>query len=384
MIVEVTILITIALVSTITMSHYFTQPFGVTWRKALLSAPRLVPDSILHYTSPDGPHPIIIYIPSRNKRLIPLYVFVPNTPKESSSKDRAKHPVLVDFHGGGFIFGSCQEQAPFCSKMARELNAISISVDYQLGPASKFPAAIHDAEDVVNAILHPSTPRYIELRHKINHHLRKESRPEIEFDTTRIAVSGFSSGSNLALNLGLSIPPTVEDEKPWPSVFPPSFGRDIPLLLFFPSLDCRQLPSERPRPAAMEQKKGFMASLKLEAELMPTYLPRDQAHLPRASPGLATLKDGGLHEKAKMLLVLPELDTLAEQSEVWVEKVAEEGRSADLSVVKVQGVVHGWTQFPDSWLSEEHRKLKMDIFNESRDFIKRAWGDRSEKEAASS
>jgi hypothetical protein len=40
-----------------------------------------------------------------------------------------------------------------------------------------------------------------------------------------------------------------------------------------------------------------------------------------------------------MLLVLPEFDTLAAQSDVWIEKVANEGRSGDLSVEKLNGVV---------------------------------------------
>lgn len=356
------------------MSQYFNQPFGVTWRKAILSAPRLVPDSVLYYTSPEGPHPIIINISSRGKHSIPLYVFIPHAPKGSISKQPTTHPVLLDFHGGGFIFGSCQEQAPFCSKMARELHAVTISVDYRLGPAAQFPAAIEDAEDVMNAILDPARPAYRELRKEINKYLRKSSREEIELDETRIAVSGFSSGSNLALNLGLSIKSSDGVDKDWPSPFPSNFEREIPLLLFFPSLDCRQLPSERPRPPGMEAKKGFLASLRLEDGVMPTYLPRERAGEPRASPGLATIRDGGLHEKVKMLLILPELDTLAEQSDIWIEKVAEEGRSKDLSVAKVKGVMHGWTQMPDPWLSEEHRKLKNDMFDLSRDFVAKSWG----------
>lgn len=358
------------------MSQYFSQPFSVTWRKALLSAPRLVPNSVLYYTSPEGPQPVVIEIPSRGKYAIPLYVFIPHAPKDSLSRQgqALKHPVLIDFHGGGFIFGSCQEQAPFCSKMARELEAVVISVDYRLGPVSQFPAAIEDAEDVVNAVLDPTKPGYQELRQAIDKYLRKASRHGIELDETRIAVSGFSSGSNLALNLALSIKATEGVEQDWPSPFPKTFRREIPLILFFPSLDCRQLPDERPRPPGMEEKKGFLTSLKLEAGVMPTYLPRELAGHPRASPGLAKIKDGGLHEKAKMLLVLPELDTLAEQSDIWIEKVAEGGRSNDLAVAKVKGVVHGWTQFPDSWLSEEHRKLKGDMFDLSRDFVAKSWG----------
>ncbi len=223
--------------------------------------------------------------------------------------------------------------------MSRDLDAISISVDYRLGPAAKFPAAIEDAEDVVGAVLDPSKPGYDELRQGINRFLRSSSRPEVDIDGSRIAVSGFSSGGNLALNLALSIQASRECEHGWPSVFPAMFGKSIPLLLFYPSLDCRQLPFERPLPPGMADKKGFLQSLRLEAELMPTYLPRDQASHPRASPGLADLRDGALHTKAKLLLVLPEMDTLAAQSDIWIDKVEKEGRSKDLTVERVKGVV---------------------------------------------
>lgn len=78
----------------------------------------------------------------------------------------------------------------------------------------------------------------------------------------------------------------------------------------------------------------FLQGLRLEAEVMPTYLPRDQAGHPRASPGLTDTRNGGLHENAKMFPVLPEFDTLAAQSDVWIEKAANEGRSDDLSIEK--------------------------------------------------
>ena len=292
-----------------------------------------MPDLVLRFTSAEGPHPIVIHLSSRGKYRIPLYVFIPSTCGNLSSL-----PVLLDFHGGGFVFGSCQEQASFCAKMSRELNAISISVDYRLAPAAKFPAAIEDAEDVLNAILNPLKPGYDELRGGINQFLQQSSRSEVELDLSRIAVSGFSSGGNLALNLGLSIKTLQEIDRDWPSLFPSNFARDIPILLFYPSLDCRQLPNERPPPPGMVEKKGFADSFRLEADLMTTYLPRHHAGHPRASPGLATLLDGGLHQKAKILLVLPEFDTLAAQSDVWIGKVEKEDRIGDLTIERVKGV----------------------------------------------
>jgi ATP-dependent RNA helicase DDX3X len=52
--------------------------------------------------------------------------------------------------------GSPLEQAPYASMMSRELGAVVISVSYRIGPFHQFPAAIHDAEDVLSAILDTS------------------------------------------------------------------------------------------------------------------------------------------------------------------------------------------------------------------------------------
>ena len=49
--------------------------------------------------------------------------------------------------------GSPLEQAPYASMMSRELGAVVLSVSYRIGPFHQFPAEIHDAEDVLSAIL---------------------------------------------------------------------------------------------------------------------------------------------------------------------------------------------------------------------------------------
>ena len=88
---------------------FFNQPFSVQWRKALVSAPRLVPNMILHYTSSDGPHPFEVKVPSRGRHTIPLSVFVPERPaKQRLDEEAERVPVMVDFHGGGFVMGSCK------------------------------------------------------------------------------------------------------------------------------------------------------------------------------------------------------------------------------------------------------------------------------------
>ncbi|KAH0829593.1 putative lipase 2 protein [Fonsecaea pedrosoi] len=381
----------------------FTQPFGISWRKALVSLPRLVPDFVLNFTASEGPQPIVFEIPSRGKHLIPVYVWVPPLRKHRhhhifhSQKNAAgahlkdalrpigidddhdaKLPVLIDFHGGSFILGSCQEQAPFCARMCRELNCVVISVDYRLGPYAQFPAANLDAEDVVLAVIDPSSRAFKPLREGILWEMLKQGRKPIELDEQKIAFSGFSSGGNIALNLALSIKDDPTAETDWVSPLPWDWPNDIPVLLFYPSLDARLLPHERPRPEGLNPPSGFVERWKIEKELMPTYLPPEKRGHPRASPGLADIRarDGenfGLHPKARMLLVLPQFDSLNEQSMTWIQKVRDEGRGDDLIVEEVKGVVHGWTQFPDSWISDLERKLKLDAFRRAREFLEDHW-----------
>lgn len=227
-------------------------PFSTHWRKALVSLPRLLPDATLRFTNPEGPQPIVFKIRSREGRSIPIYVFVPKQVAQNREKTTTL-PVLIDFHGGSFILGSCLEQAPFCAMMARELNCIAISVDYRLGPYDRYPAANEDAEDVISAVLDDRNPAFKQLRNTINTYLSKAQEPFVDLDTVRIAISGFSSGGNLALNMAISVEDDPTISAPWPSVIPQSYEHAVPLLLFYPSLDCRMLPNERLRPEGLEQ-----------------------------------------------------------------------------------------------------------------------------------
>ena len=76
---------------------------------------------------------------------------------------------------------------------------------------------------------------------------------------------------------------------------------------------------------------------------------------------------------ARSLLVLPELDTLAEQSETWVKEMENAGRGKDLLVERYNGMTHGWTQMPDGWLDEEQKRTKTDIYDKSIVFTKSLW-----------
>jgi len=321
-----------------TLSHFFRLPWHVQWRTCLVQIPRFVPLGVLKITSPKGPHPFVIALPSRKNHAIPIYVFVPPKPIGLSDAGDGsspvedgewKVPVVLDFHGGGFIMGSPLEQAPYAAMMSRELGAVTISVSYRIGPFSQFPAAIHDAEDVLSAILdtdgvskagkilRTEIQRYYSMmregggnRSDSTTHLNDKTT--ITLDSTRLAISGFSAGGNIALNMAISVPPcaasiptspqtavgtdpffralpparapTILDDpmQPWLSILPPPQvqPRMLPLLLFYPSLDARLLPHERPMrhlPNALnsdDKKPQKPKRPGLFSIMGPTYLPK--------------------------------------------------------------------------------------------------------------
>lgn len=63
-----------------------------------------------------------------------------------SRASRDPGPVMVFFHGGGFVVGNIETHAGFCAEMARVLDIPVVSVDYRLAPEHPFPAAPDDCE----------------------------------------------------------------------------------------------------------------------------------------------------------------------------------------------------------------------------------------------
>ncbi|RRT84392.1 hypothetical protein B296_00011741 [Ensete ventricosum] len=63
-----------------------------------------------------------------------------------------KLPIVVQFHGGGFIAGSNTSTANdfFCRRIAKLCDAVVIAVGYRLAPESRYPAAFEDGLNVLN------------------------------------------------------------------------------------------------------------------------------------------------------------------------------------------------------------------------------------------
>jgi acetyl esterase/lipase len=53
-------------------------------------------------------------------------------------------PLIVHFHGGGFVFGNLRLSDWLCGNIAAAVGAVVVSVDYRLAPRHRFPAAVED------------------------------------------------------------------------------------------------------------------------------------------------------------------------------------------------------------------------------------------------
>ncbi|SOX53481.1 alpha/beta hydrolase [Mycobacterium ahvazicum] len=87
-------------------------------------------------------------------------------------------PVVVYFHGGGFVIGDLDTHDGTAREHAVGADAIVVSVDYRLAPEHPYPAAVQDAW---------AATRWV-----------AEHGAELGADTARLAVAGDSAGGNIA------------------------------------------------------------------------------------------------------------------------------------------------------------------------------------------
>ncbi len=59
---------------------------------------------------------------------------------------RVPGPLVVFFHGGGFVIGDLDSHASFCAEVARTLDLPVLAIDYRLAPEHRWPAAPDDCE----------------------------------------------------------------------------------------------------------------------------------------------------------------------------------------------------------------------------------------------
>ncbi|MFJ7883118.1 alpha/beta hydrolase [Pseudomonas sp. NPDC096917] len=92
-------------------------------------------------------------------------------------------PVVVYFHGGGYVIGSLDSHDALCRRLAALGGFALLAVDYRLAPEWVFPTAVHDACDAVNWLLRNGAKQGL--------------------DASRVAFAGDSAGGTLSTVLSI-------------------------------------------------------------------------------------------------------------------------------------------------------------------------------------
>jgi acetyl esterase/lipase len=71
---------------------------------------------------------------------LPVRVYRPAGPAGPDPR-----PLVLNIHGGGFVFGDMELCDWLCSNVALRVGAVVVSVDYRLAPRHRFPAAVEDS-----------------------------------------------------------------------------------------------------------------------------------------------------------------------------------------------------------------------------------------------
>jgi len=208
-------------------------------------------------------------------------------------------PILVYFHGGGWVFGDLESHNAMCRIAAHEADCLVVAVHYRLAPEHKFPAGL---EDCIAAT------RWC-----------AEHGSEIGGDPARLAVGGDSAGGNLAA----AVAQAARN----------SGGPKLAMQwLIYPAVDFTA-----DNASLRENAEGYLLTKAAIDWTMKQYVTNpSEARDPRASPGLAR----DLAGLPPALVQTAEFDPLRDEGEAYGQALKVAGVPTE--IIRYDGVVHGF------------------------------------------
>jgi acetyl esterase len=214
---------------------------------------------------------------------------------------RTPRPVLVHFHGGGFVVGSIASYDGICRALARKADAIVVSVDYALAPEHRFPAGVEDAIAATRWVIAQAA--------------------SFGGDPRAVAVGGDSAGGNLAAVVAQQTRTDAE--------------RPVFQLLVYPATDLtRSLPSHR------LFREGYMLTERSIDFYLANYVSDEREKLDsRASPLFASDFRG----LPPALVLTAGFDPLRDEGGAYAEKM--KGAGVEVEHRCIDGSIHGFFSF---------------------------------------
>ncbi|MEU9799491.1 alpha/beta hydrolase [Streptomyces sp. NPDC051000] len=224
---------------------------------------------------------------------VPVRVYDPRPDPDPGAPGR---PLVVHFHGGGWVMCGLDTHDAGCRRLAAASGAVVVSVDYRLAPEHPWPAA---PDDALTALL-----------------WARSRAAALGCDPDRIIVAGDSSGGTLAAVTALRAPELVSGQ-----------------LLFYPPLDAAM-----DTPSVATYARGHFHT----AAHMAWYW--DQYGGDPAHPHVSPLRAPDLTGLPRALIVLADCDVLRDEGLAYARRLGEAG--VDCAVQLHPGVFHGFLGTP--------------------------------------
>jgi len=208
-------------------------------------------------------------------------------------------PGLVYFHGGGFVIGDLDTHDVLCRELSNASGCAVVSVDYRMGPETRFPGAVDDCLAVT---------RWVAAQ-----------AGALRIDASRLAVGGDSAGGNLAAVVAIA----ARDAGDLPLAFQ---------LLIYPCTDCRnQTASHR------DNGQGYLLTSDTIAYFYRHYMASETDKLDwRASP----LLHSDLARLPPALVLTAGFDPLRDEGRQYADRLSQSGNRAQYVCFERQ--VHGF------------------------------------------
>jgi len=194
-------------------------------------------------------------------------------------------PVLLFFHGGGWVLGNLDTEEDTCLSLAKRTPCIAVSVDYRLAPEHPYPAAPEDCYAALPWVA--------------------EHGRELGADPRRIALSGESAGANLATVLTL-----MSRDRKGPAI---TFQA-----LFYPATNLSDSTAE----SVKDFGEGFFLGSRDMEGARAMYVPEKKDW---SSPYVSPLLAPDLSLLPPALVVTAGCDPLRDEGEAYALRLAEAG-----------------------------------------------------------
>ena len=248
-------------------------------------------------------------------------LFLPQRQERPSGK---KLPVLVFFHGGGFIIESAKSAMyhNYLTSLAAAAGVLGVSVDYRLAPEHRLPAAFDDGASCMRWLRDQSVNAA-----EANAWLTEAA------DFGRVFVTGDSAGGTIAHHLAVRAGSAAAEPGGTTTADPVTVLGYVLMMPFFGGV--RRTPSEAECPAEAFPNLDLVD--RFWRLSLPAGATRDH---PAANPFGPDSPDLGSVDLRPVLVVAGGLDLIRDRTVDYAERLAAMGKPVELA--EFAGKVHGF------------------------------------------